>query len=166
MVPTPCGLPLYCVSGFILYHATKKIKWFPALAAWYSSRSFGSSFASTPALASQRPPSCSWGPLADRRRNTWGCVPRWRVLWPLPGNFDFKAPGAKNGAVGDPAYLIYIICITRYDPPQAGKQKNGDGTPRVLSPFFWCQRAPEGQAAAHGRRAVRAPRSAARQGAG
>ena len=51
MLRTPCGLPLYCVSGFILYHATKKIKWFPALAAWYSSRSFGSSFASTPALA-------------------------------------------------------------------------------------------------------------------
>mgnify|MGYP005780925359 CR=1 FL=1 len=35
VVPTPCGLPLFSVSGLILYHATEKIKWFPALAARY-----------------------------------------------------------------------------------------------------------------------------------
>ena len=35
--------------------------------------------------------------------------PRGRILWPLPGGYDIKAPGAKNGAVGDPAYLnIYM----------------------------------------------------------
>ena len=45
-----------------------------------------------------------------------GMRPRWRVFG-LAGDFDFKAPGAENGAVGDPAYLIYYICITRYDPP-------------------------------------------------
>ena len=28
MLPTPCGLPLYCVSGFILHHTTAKIKRF------------------------------------------------------------------------------------------------------------------------------------------
>lgn len=35
--------------------------------------------------------------------------PRGRILWPLPGDFDFKTPGAENGAVGDPAYLIYYM---------------------------------------------------------
>ena len=96
-----------CVSRYILPHAVWKIKWFPVLAARYSSRSFGSSYINTPALA-ETANFEAWGPLFLQGRNTWGCVPA-GVSLALPGDFDFKTPGAENGAVGDPAYLIYYM---------------------------------------------------------
>ena len=33
-----------------------------------------------------------------------GKRPRWRVLWPLPGDYGFKAPGADVGRALAPLY--------------------------------------------------------------
>ena len=52
-----------------------------------------------------------------------GMRPCGRVLWPLPGGYDIMAPGAKNGAVGLPT--LYIIYVSRDNPPQVGRQKWG-----------------------------------------
>lgn len=133
MLPTPCGLPLFSVSSIILYHVAWKIKWFPVFADMVS--------------ADPRLPASllllrwrrqrifeAWGPLFLQGRNTWGCVPRGRVLG-LAGGHDSMAPGAKNGAVGDPAYLIIYVSRNIIRRRRADK-KMGMGR-RVSCPHFW-----------------------------
>ena len=53
----------------------------------------------------------------------------------LPGVFDFKTPGAKNGAVGDPAYLIIYVSRNIIRRRRANK-KMGMGR-RVSCPHFF-----------------------------
>ena len=111
----------------------------------------------------------AWGPF-DYKRVIHGDASHAGVSLALPWGMTAWPTVQQNGAVGDPAYLIYIY-ISRDMIRHRRADKNGDGTPSVLSSFLALEgtrrrRRRQGQAAAHGRRAVRAPRSAARQGAG
>lgn len=56
--------------------------------------------------------------------------PRGRVLWPLPGGYDIKAPRREKWC-GRLAYLIYM-----YPNMIRRRRANNDGdrTPSVLSP--------------------------------
>ena len=65
----------------------------------------------------------AWGPF-DYKRVIHGDASHAGVSLALPWGMTAWPTVQQNGAVGDPAYLIYIY-ITRYDPPQAGRQKWG-----------------------------------------
>ena len=52
----------------------------------------------TPALAEPVPPFLVHEDRCRQTEEYMGKRPRWRVLWPLPGNSGFKAPGGDRGA--------------------------------------------------------------------
>ena len=85
-----------------------------------------------------------------------GKRPRWRVLWPLPGDYGFKAPGADVGRALAPLYP------SREKSAVGGQTATGAGRASV-PPLSLSLKGTRRASGGVSRRAVRAPGSAARQ---
>ena len=151
----PCGLPLYCVSGYILHHAAAKIKRF--IRARHGVPAASRLPASLLLLRwrSQRPPLVH-GDRLPTDGGIQGEVSPLACLWPLPGDYGFKAP--RRGCGAGACALISI----QEKSAVGGQTATGAGRASV-PPLSLSLKDTRRASGGVSRRAVRAPGSAARQ---
>ena len=155
MLAALCGLPLYCVSGFILHHTAAKIKRFIKLRHGFQPL-LGCQLQFHPCAGGASVPLWSMGTACRPIEEYMGRRPHWRVFGRCRGIRSSRPPGADVGRALAPLYP------SREKSAAGGQTATGAGrvsVPPLSLSLKGTRRASGGMS----RRAVRAPGSAARQ---